>query len=129
MNLPVFRIPARPSFVVAVAACLMSAGVARARVFETYGQCLERYGKPATTVKTDIGSNVAFLKNDVSVTVEFRKDTAVSVTYFKVPVKDRRRPTAGSRRRRSAGCSSPTAAGANGTRTKRHERQAVLENR
>ena len=58
--------------------------VSHGRVFETYDQCVARYGKPVTTVKTAIGSNVSFLKNNVSITVEFRKDAAVGVTYAKL---------------------------------------------
>lgn len=56
---------------------------AQARVFETFDACVARYGKPVTTTKTNIGSNVAFLKNQVSVSIEFRKETAVAVTFAK----------------------------------------------
>lgn len=56
---------------------------ANARVFETYDRCVARYGKPVTTTKTNIGSNVSFLKNQVSVAIEFRKETAVAVTFSK----------------------------------------------
>ncbi len=68
---------------------LFAAGTLQARVFETYDQCVSRYGKPLTTTKTDIGSTVSFVKNNVSITVEFRKDTAVGVTYFKLADKDK----------------------------------------
>jgi hypothetical protein len=71
------------------AACALVAGTAQARVFETVAQCDARYGKPVSTVKTEIGSNVSYAKNGVSITVEFRKDAAVSVTFFKATDKDK----------------------------------------
>lgn len=68
---------------------LLALASAEARVFESYEQCVARYGKPVSTVKTEIGSNVSFIKNNVSVTVEFRKDAAVGVTYYKLPDKSK----------------------------------------
>lgn len=69
-------------------ACVL-AGTAQARVFETAEQCAARYGKPVSTVKTQIGSNVTYAKNGVSITVEFRKETAVAVTFFKLQDKEK----------------------------------------
>lgn len=71
------------------AACAFTVGTAQARVFETVEQCSVRYGKPVTTMKTEIGSTVSYAKNGVSIAVEFRKDAAVSVTFFKLPDKDK----------------------------------------
>lgn len=70
---------------------LFIALTARARVFETHDRCVERYGKPVSTTKTNIGSNATFLKNQVTVSVEFRKDTAVAITYAKAV--DLKKPT------------------------------------
>lgn len=71
------------------AACALAAGTAQARVFETVEQCSARYGKPVSTVRTEIGSNANYAKNGVSISVEFRKDAAVSVTFYKLPDKDK----------------------------------------
>jgi hypothetical protein len=68
---------------------LLAAGTAQARVFETAEQCSARYGKPVCTLKTEVGSNVSYAKNGVSITVEFRKDSAVSATFFKLTDKDK----------------------------------------
>lgn len=70
--------------------CFLTAGsTAYARVFETRDQCAARYGRVLSSAATTSGVTNNYERGGVSITVVFRGDKAVTVTYIKVPDKAR----------------------------------------
>lgn len=76
-------------FSVLVGGLVSATGTLHARVFETREQCASRYGRVVSSTPTPIGVSNTYQLNGVSVSIVFRGDKAVTVTYLKLPDKAR----------------------------------------
>lgn len=66
-----------------IAAVLAGAISAQARIYETYEQCVARYGAPTKTMQSPEGPVVEFSKNRIHLTVMFYEKKAYLIIYQK----------------------------------------------